>query len=162
MEAYPIELIDLVPTVLGIAGQSAHPNFQGINALSANRPPLEQRLLFIHVETPIDRADAVLLAGRWKFWHDRLSGREVLFDLDSDSGERRNLIDLEPARADLLRSVLTAWRMRGLAYYHFPLYYERFYPPHPPRLNGVRGGRGSKYHGQIRNDRQPFATFNVE
>jgi arylsulfatase A-like enzyme len=137
-ESYPVELIDLAPTVLGISGHEAHPNFQGINALSPERPAVEQRLLFFHVENPIARADAVLLAGRWKLQHDRMSGRESLFDLDSDPGERRNLIGVEIDRAGLLHLLLNTWRMRQLSYYHFPSYYENFYPPCPPHMNGLK------------------------
>jgi arylsulfatase A-like enzyme len=136
-EDYPVQLIDLVPTVFGLIGWPAHPGFQGINILSADRPPLNERLLFVHTENPLTRADAVVLGGRWKFVHDRQNGREALFDLASDPGEQLNEAQTNPTTTARLRSVLSEWRARQLAYYHYPFYYEHYYPPSAPRMNTI-------------------------
>jgi arylsulfatase A-like enzyme len=131
-EDYPVELTDLVPTVLGVVGWPANPNFQGRDVLAADRPPLERRLVFLHTENPLTRTDSIWLAGRWKFTHDRATGREALFDLAADPEERTNLVvDAEPAAE--LRDLLSRWRQRQLAYYHYPFYYERAWPPKPPQ-----------------------------
>lgn len=133
-EDYPLQVVDIAPTVLGLMGWPAHPNFQGINALAADRPPPDQRLLFFHTENPLTRTDACLLAGRWKFIHYRFTGQEALFDLASSPTEtgKDNLLAREPALAARLRAALQAWRARQLAYYHYPFYYQRYYPPRPP------------------------------
>jgi arylsulfatase A-like enzyme len=136
---YPVELIDVTPTALALAGWPSHPNFQGINVLSSSRPPESERLLFFHVNTPIASADAVLLAGRWKFIHDHKTNTESLFDVTTDPAESRNLVRELAQRplAEQLRLVVSHWRSRQLAYYHFPTYYLRHYPPRPPRARLV-------------------------
>lgn len=138
-EDYPFQTVDIAPTVLGLMGWPTHPNFQGINALATNRPPLDQRLLFFHTENPATRTDACLLAGRWKFVHYRFTGQEALFDLTASSTEltKDNLIAHEPELAARLRAVLCAWRARQLAYYHYPFYYQHYYPPSAPALSAA-------------------------
>jgi len=133
VEDYPVELTDLVPTVLGLMGLPTHPNFQGINFLATSRPPLERRLLFLHTETPLSRSDVVLLAGRWKYFHDRNSGQDSLYDLQSDPQTLDDVALQHPLVSAGLRAVLVTWRQRQLAYYHFPFYYESYYPPQPPQ-----------------------------
>jgi arylsulfatase A-like enzyme len=132
VDDYPVELIDILPTVLGLLGLPPHPDFQGIDVLSSGRPPLDRRFLFFHVENPISRCDAVLWGGRWKYLHDRLRGTESLFDVQTDPGEANDLCGRRPQLADSLRRVLATWRRRQLAYYRFPMYYERYFPPAPP------------------------------
>jgi arylsulfatase A-like enzyme len=134
---YPVELIDVLPTVLGVLGLRPHPNFQGIDVLAADRPPRQQRLLFFHTETPVAHVDAALWMGRWKYSHDRLRGRETLFDVVADPNETIDLVQQQPQLADSLRQILETWRRRQLAYYRFPMYYERYFPPSPPGVNSV-------------------------
>jgi arylsulfatase A-like enzyme len=140
---YPAELVDVPPTVLGLLQWPTHPNFQGIDLRSARRPPLEHRLLFIHIENPTTRIDGVIHAGRWKYCYDRATQREVLFDLTDDPGETRNLNAAEPERARALRSVLFRWRANQLAYYHYPFYYTSYYPPPAPLLERDQSDRSS-------------------
>ncbi len=135
VEDYPFEHVDLAPTLLGLLGIAPHPNFQGMDVLSANRPPIENRLLFFHVLSPIAQADAVLLAGRWKFMVHGTSRQAVLYDLQSDPTESRDTTAEQPELAASLADVLARWRRRQLAYYHYPQYYGRFYPPRPPKIN---------------------------
>jgi len=135
VESYPFEHVDLVPTLLGLAGRSPGPSTQGIDVLAKDRPPLAERLQFFHVLTPAARCDAVLLAGRWKyiFDHDAQQGR--LFDVVNDPGETHDLADEKRELAERLHDVLLRWRRQQLAYYHYPMYYESYYPPRPPRWN---------------------------
>jgi arylsulfatase A-like enzyme len=131
-EAYPAQLIDLPPTVLALLGWPSHPNFQGIDLFARGRPPLEKRALFIHTENPLSHTDAVVLGGLWKYCRDRRTGREELYDLASDPGEARDLHAWKPAVVAELSRLLDRWRRRQLAYYHFPNYYEKYYPPPAP------------------------------
>jgi arylsulfatase A-like enzyme len=130
---YPFEHVDLAPSVLARMDWPAHPNFQGIDALSPSRPPADERLLFFHVLSPAAKADAVMLGGRWKLIHSYDTDREYLFDVVADPGETTNRIAERPALAEQLRRALFNWRQRQLAYYHFPFYYRQFFPPAPPR-----------------------------
>jgi arylsulfatase A-like enzyme len=140
-DAYPVELIDITPTVLGLLGWPPHPNFQGTNVLAPSRPPLEDRLVFCHVENTLARSDAVWLAGRWKFCHDRKTGREKLLDIVTDPEEVKDLLLEQPQLAERLRGTLGTWRQGQLAYYHFPAYYTKYYPPHPTLFTPRREGR---------------------
>lgn len=134
VEDYPTELVDVVPTVLALCGAESHPNFQGRDVLAAARPPLEGRTLFFHTENPLSRADGLLHQGRWKFIRDRHTGVEELFDLQGDPQERLNLVAIERPLAKQLAATLTEWRARQLAYYHFPQYFQKFYPPRAPEV----------------------------
>ena len=137
VDDYPMELIDLVPTVLGLMGWHPHPNFQGIDVVSTDRPPAEERLLFFHVQNSIASADALLLGGRWKYYHNWRQGTRNLYDLAQDPREAEDLLDQRPELASRLASILNQWRDRQLAYYWFPFYYEAYYPPLPPRSKGL-------------------------
>ncbi len=133
-EDYPTELIDLLPTVCGILGWPVHPNFQGIDVLSPNRPPLSERLLFFHTNSAVAQADAVQWAGRWKYLQNYRTGESALFDLQTDPQEATDVSSLHPRLAGRLRQTLQTWRQRQLAYYHYPQYYNSFYPPSAPKL----------------------------
>jgi arylsulfatase A-like enzyme len=143
VEDYPFELIDIAPTVLGLMGRPPHPNFQGTDILAEDRVPVDERLLFFHAENAIARADAVLLAGRWKFHHDRAGGRTALYDVVADPGESRNLSDEQPELTARLRDTLARWRGRQLAYYHYAHYYKAYHPPRPPRWLEARRAQPS-------------------
>jgi arylsulfatase A-like enzyme len=132
IDSYPVELVDVLPTVLGLLGLPPHPNFQGIDVLAVDRPPRERRWLFFHTENPVARTDAVLWMGRWKYAWDRARDAESLFDVETDPGETDDLSARRPELAHSLREVLQTWRRRQLAYYQFPMYYERYFPPLPP------------------------------
>ena len=119
---YPIELVDLLPTVLGRLDWGAHPNFQGVDALSQSRPKLDERLLFFHANSPAAHSDAVQWAGRWKYMIDHRTKRGFLRDLETDPGETRDFQKDHPEIAAQLGRVLTEWRSRQLAYYHCLLY----------------------------------------
>lgn len=133
IEAYPMEHVDILPSVCGLLGWEPHPNFQGIDVFSASRPALASRLLFFHVNSAAAHADAVQYAGRWKYTINHRTGQTALFDLHADSGETTDASPSQPHLARSLELTLREWRSRQLAYYHFPAYYEAGFPPAPPR-----------------------------
>jgi arylsulfatase A-like enzyme len=143
VEDYPFEHVDLVPTVLGLAGLPSHPNFQGIDILAPGRPPAETRLTFCHVQSSLAEADAIMLGGRWKLTMDRRNDRTTLHDVLHDSLQAVNLIDEQPTLAAQLRAVLMRWREQQLAYYHFPAYYLKYFPPRPPEWTPELTGTAS-------------------
>ncbi|MCG8651282.1 MAG: sulfatase-like hydrolase/transferase, partial [Pirellulales bacterium] len=144
VEDYPVELVDVVPTVLGRLGLPRDPNHQGIDVLSSQRPALKERLLFFHVNSPHGHAVATIWGGRWKFiafepgtWshvQDPTGRGEALFDLANDAEESENLVLEQPEISALLRDVLERWRGRQLAYYNYPQFYLKYAPPRPPKL----------------------------
>ncbi|MEO1615474.1 MAG: sulfatase-like hydrolase/transferase [Planctomycetota bacterium] len=142
VEDYPVELVDVVPTTLGLLGLPADANHQGINVLAEDRPRLSERFLFFHVNSPHGHAVATLWGGRWKFvsfdpgtWDyvDDPTGRgEALFDIHSEQAEANNRILERPKIAAILRSRLERWRMRQLAYYQYPHLHMSHCPPQQP------------------------------
>jgi phosphoglycerol transferase MdoB-like AlkP superfamily enzyme len=139
IEPYPASLIDVAPTILGRLGLKSHPNFQGIDVLSTNRPPLESRCLYLHVDGLVN-ADGLLAAGRWKYFEDNGKGDAYLYDLDHDPGETANLVESQPAIAELLSSQLSVWRTAQLTYYRSARYYTQFYPPTPQMIK-IQGSK---------------------
>jgi arylsulfatase A-like enzyme len=132
-EDYPFEHVDLVPTVLGLMGLPSHDNFQGLDIRRADRPEAAERLLYFHVISPIARADAVLLGGRWKWMTSHNHPAGVLYDIEQDRSESIDVQRQHPELARQLREQLDRWRRQQLAYYHYPEYYLRYYPPLAPR-----------------------------
>ncbi len=131
-EDYPTSLIDAVPTLLARLGLRPQPNFQGIDVLATNRPPLERRCLYVHVDGIVN-ADGLVAAGHWKYFEDNGKGDRYLYDLASDAGEAQNLVEAQPELAELLGAQLNTWRTAQLTYYRSARYYTRFFPP-PPAL----------------------------
>jgi arylsulfatase A-like enzyme len=132
---YPAELIDCVPTILGMLGVPRYHGFQGLDLLQRDRPPRERRAIFIHVNNPLAHSDAVIVAGRWKLIRDEIWHRCWLFDLEADPQERRNLARSDPDRTERLTHLLERWRSRQVAYYSNESYYKRFFPPEAPRAD---------------------------
>lgn len=132
-EDYPFEHVDLAPTLCGLLGIDPPASFQGIDILARNRPLAEERLTFVHVLSPIARADVVLQGGRWKYVVTRDRPQGALFDVVADPGEVSDLREDKLELTAELARVLDQWRQRQLAYYHYPQYYGRYLPPQPPR-----------------------------
>lgn len=132
-EDYPASLIDAVPTVLARLGLKCHPNFQGIDVLASNRPALDWRCIYFHVDGIVN-ADGLLAGGRWKYFEDNGKGDAYLFDLAHDCGETNNLAESKPEIAGQLSAQLSTWRTSQLTYYRSPRYYTQFYPPPPQML----------------------------
>ena len=98
-----IELRDLMPTVLEIAGLECPPTVDGKSLLPLMQAPAEGWRDYIHGEhcACYSRQQEMqyVTDGREKFiWLPR-AGQEQFFDLTSDPGECNNLID-HPARAE--------------------------------------------------------------
>lgn len=134
VEDYPTSLIDIVPTVLARIGVPRHPNFQGIDVLSASRPPTASRVVYIHADGIVN-GDGLVAGGRWKYFTDNGSGACYLYDLTTDPGELNNLVKSRSEIADFLAGRLDTYCAGQLAYYHSSRYYTRFYPPAPPQFN---------------------------
>jgi arylsulfatase A-like enzyme len=143
VDDYPFEHVDLVPTVCGLLKLPAHPNWQGIDVLAADRTPAAERLTFCHVLSSLSYSDSVTLGGRWKLTLDRRSGSVTLYDVALDPGQRHDLAAERPELAQRLREALRRWRAQQLAYYHFPTYYLSYYPPAPPRWDEIATPQGA-------------------
>lgn len=126
---YPVQQIDLVPTVCAMIGFEPHPNFQGINVLARDRPRPETRELYVHVQSGICGAESIIQGGRWKYWKNRTLRKVGFHDLQTDPQEKINLLEKSPGQQSPLLKKMERWRNAQLAYYAFPRYYLNYYPP---------------------------------
>jgi arylsulfatase A-like enzyme len=131
-EAYPLEHVDILPTLFRRIGLEPHPNFQGIDALASDRPQWKDRFLYFHTLSPLSATDGLQWAGRWKYMWDCRTQEGELYDLHNDPTEQNNLAAQHPQLAQSLHDQLGEWRSRQLAWYHFPSLYQQYYPPKPP------------------------------
>ena len=159
-EDYPVQLIDIVPTVLGMMDWPSHPNFQGTNILSNERPGLDQRRCFVHVQHALAHCDALLFAGRWKLHFFRDQGTFALFDLQNDPHESRDVAQEHSELVKQLQQDLLTWRRQQLAYYHFPFYYQKYYPPRfGPRTDREPNGNPGNAASSERLRAAPISFF---
>jgi arylsulfatase A-like enzyme len=103
-----VDLVDLAPTIAEVFG-AADPGFQGrsLLAVMAGAPGKPATLArSAHLEGLYSVTDA-----RFKLIHAIGSGRDELYDLDADPGEKRNLAREQPVRADYYRQALHRWLM---------------------------------------------------
>ncbi len=95
--------IDLAPTIAGLAGFPAAPDWQGRSLLDPEHPP---RAYFYVAE---DHYTLGVREGAWKYIFDLREGSEELYDLTADPTEQRNLAAANPERCARLRQRLAAW-----------------------------------------------------
>ncbi len=104
----PVGLIDLAPTILRFAGIDPPAAYAGADLFAA-RP---RRLIFS--ETPRNLPEPhfytwAMIDGRWKLLYDLIGHTFELYDLASDPGERRNLVEIRPAKAQELKAKFGRW-----------------------------------------------------
>ncbi|GAB5405841.1 MAG: hypothetical protein Aurels2KO_40720 [Aureliella sp.] len=105
---YPVTTLDIVPTVLKLAGgnlKEAASELDGINVLPR----------FNSVQIPSTRSlyfrfwdQAAIRRGKWKYIFVG-AGRQFLFDLESEDQEHLNLVDEHPQLAASLHAELETW-----------------------------------------------------
>ncbi len=161
-ESYPLEHVDLMPTLLSLLELPPHPNFQGIDIFSKDRPPADDRYTFTHVNTGLAYGDSIMVGGRWKLWVDRQAQRRWLFDTWNDPNEEQ---DLSESHADLLAEldkVIHDWRHQQLSYYHYPHFYLSYYPPLPPTRGELSTSISEETDATVRRIPAGIPTLTVE
>jgi arylsulfatase A-like enzyme len=107
----PVQLVDLLPTVLAVVGAPIPPGVQGEQLPSVRHEIIAEEHInpeFVaHYGAVYDRAIRVLYDGPWKLI-ETSKGDRMLFDLAHDPGEANNLVAREPERAAELARRLEA------------------------------------------------------
>jgi arylsulfatase A-like enzyme len=102
--------MDLTASILAATGTALPAGYrpEGINILPglAGQTPLVERQLFWRIQRPERRQKAVR-SGRWKMLVD--GGLYLLFDLNTDPGERRDLAAEHPDLVVKLKALLAEW-----------------------------------------------------
>ena len=99
-----VRLIDVLPTLLELLNLEAPADVQGVSLVPLIQAGHQGPLPVLLSEWP-GEGERALRRGRWKLIVDA-EGGEQLFDLESDPGETRNLLDEAPDRARALRTEL--------------------------------------------------------
>jgi arylsulfatase A-like enzyme len=102
----PAQLIDVAPTLLGLAGLSPAPTMRGTDLRPWMLPsqPFAPRTVFAAVNTRV-----MVVRRPFKLIADLTFGVEELYDLSRDPSERRNLAEARGAERASLRAALDAW-----------------------------------------------------
>ncbi len=106
-----VSLIDLMPTILDVAGIRSPKHAQGKTLLSlVGRRPQEDRVTYAST-AKVDEIRTVIV-GRYKLIHPvDIPGPDKLFDLEADPGEQHDLLSERPELARDLRKAMAIVRM---------------------------------------------------
>lgn len=108
---HPVELRDVLPTFLDVAGHSPSQPLDGESLLKPLRQPSAPWRPFIDLEHDVCYSPAnhwnALTDGQWKYIYHALDGEEQLFHLTQDPHELRNLSG-SPTHS----ATLSLWRQR--------------------------------------------------
>ena len=107
----PVQVIDIPPTAIAVAGATLPPGVQGQQLLHVDRPSFAEEdinpFLVAQYGAFYDRAVRVLFDGPWKLITTS-RGERMLFDVTKDPGETTDLAAAEPARVQRLAQRLEA------------------------------------------------------
>jgi len=108
----PVQLLDLMPTLLDAAGVPPSPEARGRSLapiLRGEDMELEERPIYGEMlHTTIYEQKTVRYQG-WKLIHHFSDGRQELYDLQADPWEQVNLAEKEPQRAEEYLRLLRHW-----------------------------------------------------
>jgi arylsulfatase A-like enzyme len=118
-----VETIDLMPTLLELAGVAPPPAAQGRSLLPmVDRRPGEARRAAAEPgpsgewaafsESPWFGKQRAVTKGRYRLIYSLASARTELYDIGSDPFEQHDLVETMPARVSELRRALAGWRDR--------------------------------------------------
>ncbi|MBO0863087.1 MAG: twin-arginine translocation pathway signal protein, partial [Chloracidobacterium sp.] len=102
--------MDWTATILAAAGVKPERQLDGVNLLPIlqGKRPTEERTLCWRIDRAGFRQQAIR-SGKWKLVTQPTSVGQLLFDLESDPSERRNLFYEQQAKAAELRAKLMEW-----------------------------------------------------
>lgn len=122
--------IDLAPTLLGLLEPGAENGYDGVSLMPLMTGSAE-RLGRRHLVSLCAFEDgyALIEDGRWKLHYHRAERYALLFDLEADPAERRNLFAERTDVAERLVGLLDAWLWEGRRGYANPYHYRDWTPP---------------------------------
>ena len=122
----PVSGIDWYPTLLDLVGIDT-PAEQSVDGVSivplfsgeafSNRPLLWH---YPHYGNQGGEPSSIVMRGNWKLIHYHEDGRDELYHLSQDAGERHDVAANEPARVAALRQTLDHWLQQTAAKFPTP------------------------------------------
>jgi arylsulfatase A-like enzyme len=112
VSAQPVIAMDIHATILAAAGLTAPAGLavdgEDMLPVLAGKKPARTRTFFWRLHRPGETfGQKAVRRGKWKYIEDR--GVGLLFDLEADKGERRNLASRQPKTVEELRKALADW-----------------------------------------------------
>ncbi len=104
-----VESIDLMPTLLELAGASSPPELQGQSLLPLLRGESDRAQVAIS-ESPFFGRRRAIAAGNYRLLLTERTDRAELYHFRADPGEQINLAGSRPRQAEALRQGLENWR----------------------------------------------------
>jgi arylsulfatase A-like enzyme len=108
-----VQAIDIMPTILELCGVRTPAEAQGRSMAPLLRDEKTEwtEQAFVEADWRNEKHDIkrALRTDRYKLYYDRHTGREELYDLAKDPGEKLNIIDSQPKIAEPLRRELKKW-----------------------------------------------------
>jgi arylsulfatase A-like enzyme len=117
--------VDVPPSLLHLIGVPPHPAFQGRNLFTESTG--EQRFAYLLAQAAAHQY--AIVDARYKLIYDATRRRYLLYDLNEDPGEIR---DISAEREDIVGSLaarLHAWRRAQLGFYSDVRLHGDWYPP---------------------------------
>ena len=108
----PVSIVDITPTVLSLVGIPQPPSMQGSDMLA---PHSGQRAVILEVQV-LGMQDAVV-CWPWKLLIDRPTDDAMLFDLEHDPAELKNLALIHPLTTRALRDLIESMDVAQVSYY---------------------------------------------
>ncbi len=103
----PVSIIDIMPTILGVAGIVLLNEFKGENLLEQDK--LSQQRDYLFSELTKVRTLRTILNNNWKYIYDYKTRKEALYNITEDPGELVNLVHQEASIAKELKEELINW-----------------------------------------------------
>ncbi len=126
----PVIGMDFYPTILELAGLPLNPkqHVDGVSLVPVLKgEPITERDLFWHYPHYGNQGgepSSVIRSGQWKLIYYHEDGRYELYNLKSDEGEQKNVVEMQPERATSMQQKLIAWLTESQA--KFPARDPRF------------------------------------
>lgn len=111
----PVSHLDIMPTILELAGLEPHPSFQGKSFADVSAHQRERIAIFLNIQG--FRTAEAIVCWPYKLTRERASGATRLYKLDADPRELRDLAASDQPIARALTQTLTA-QMRAQEDYH--------------------------------------------
>lgn len=105
----PVSLVDLYPTLAGWAGAAPPPYLDGRDLRALPDRPAGDDLIYAETHRGDDHHWMAVLSGQYKWMREEDTGVEMLYRLDQDPAETRNLAEAEAEQNARLREL---WEKR--------------------------------------------------